>query len=194
MKGLLHSKRFRKNLYKWLFMYAGVMLLLTTVVTYSKYMTSQTMGDSARVTKFNVKINFNEESGCINDNYENTCETKNYRPTEEIVYNFTVDTSELEVTTDLAVTVKVKDDFDFISLKDENGQVGYTNTNNNGTMTFWLDKVEVSDTTRTKNYQVIVKLKDEKINEYINNKTVNNEDTMYTNVIYIGYSAVQSTN
>ena len=39
MKGLLHSKRFKENLYRWLFMYVGVIALLTTVITYSKYVT-----------------------------------------------------------------------------------------------------------------------------------------------------------
>ena len=45
MKGLLHSKLFRKNLFTWLFMYIIVIGLFTTVVTYSKYISSMQNAD-----------------------------------------------------------------------------------------------------------------------------------------------------
>ena len=56
MKGLLQSKIFRKNLKKWLCMYVGALLLLTTVVTYSKYISKYNVDDDARITKFDVTV------------------------------------------------------------------------------------------------------------------------------------------
>ena len=56
MKGLLRSKRFRHNLYKWVTMYVGVMLLFTVVVTYSRYMSSLEGSDQAKVARFEVGI------------------------------------------------------------------------------------------------------------------------------------------
>ena len=37
---LLHSKLFRQNLFKWIFMYIAALGLLTSVITYSKYITA----------------------------------------------------------------------------------------------------------------------------------------------------------
>ena len=57
MKGLLQSKIFRKNLRKWLCMYVGVLLLFTTVVTYSKFITNMQGDDEeSKPAKFNVDV------------------------------------------------------------------------------------------------------------------------------------------
>lgn len=69
MKGLLHSKIFRQNLGKWLCMYVGAILLLTTVVTYSKYMMGVQGVDDAKPAKFNVDVvGLDEDNQVINDN------------------------------------------------------------------------------------------------------------------------------
>lgn len=104
MKGLLHSKRFKTNLRKWLFMYVGVMVLLTSVITYSKYIASLQIGeDSARTSKFVFEIEptncpATEENICNTtiDNTGTTC-----RPTQEIASCFNVNTDGLEVDSEL---------------------------------------------------------------------------------------------
>lgn len=106
MKGLLHSKRFRKNLSRWLFMYAGVMLLLTTVVTYSKYMTSKMGTNDARAAKFVVDV----ES--VGDN------NIKYRPTSYIEKEFIVDLTGLEVTTYFELTIKKNENFNLVSMEE----------------------------------------------------------------------------
>ena len=109
MKGLLHSKKFRRNLYKWLFMYVGCIALLTTVVTYSKYMSTFQSSDTARVAKFNVEVKSNEICDDINTEY---CNKETYRTTSYIDYYFTVDTTELEVKTQLYLTLYIHNNFD----------------------------------------------------------------------------------
>lgn len=78
MKGLLHRKRFKKNLIKWLCMYVGAILLFTNVVTYSKYMSRQVMKDSSRVARFNITKN------------QRFPVIKDYLPTEIIKYEFDI--------------------------------------------------------------------------------------------------------
>lgn len=124
MKGLLHSKRFKANLRKWLLMYVGVMGLLTTVITYSKYISSLMTTDESRVTKFNVSINFDGDEYCTKDNTttdsqgRQSCSGLTVRPSGKIVYRFSVDVSELEVNSVLNLTIKPDEHFNIDSIKD----------------------------------------------------------------------------
>ncbi len=117
MNGLLHSKKFKKNLFKWLCMYIGVMGLLTTVVTYSKYMTTFEGGNTIEVAKFNVDIKDIKCSSAIEE-YQNYCNYDAYRPTDEIEYYFIVDTTGLEVRTQFYLTFYINEDFTLESLKE----------------------------------------------------------------------------
>ncbi len=116
MKGLLHSKRFRKNLTKWLTMYVGVMLLMTTVITYSRYVSSIEGSDSARVAKFVVKVNYGEEACPV----DNTCNLGTKRPTSNLNYHFTLDTNEIEVRTFLTLSIYLHEDFSLVSINGTN--------------------------------------------------------------------------
>ena len=123
MKELLHSKLFRRNLYKWLFMYVGVMCLLTSVITYSRYITKMQSNDATRVAKFDVKITNND----VCDESQDKCHYGTLRPTEEYDYYFTVDTTELEVKTLLVTIVSVHDDFNIIKLYDAETDTEFNN-------------------------------------------------------------------
>lgn len=106
MKGLLQSKRFRTNLYKWLCAYAGVMLLLTTVITYSKYISRLLIQDEASPAIFDVAI---KQLNCEDEKTGKTCNQNSYWSTFPITYYFSVDTSKLEVTTKVMITLEVDD-------------------------------------------------------------------------------------
>lgn len=109
MKWLLHSKRFRKNLCKWLFMYIGVMCSITSVITYSRYITNMQFGDKARPAKFDVSVDYlnvcagyNCSNYCDGKKATEKCELPVFRPTvKDISFYFKVDTNDLEVKTDL---------------------------------------------------------------------------------------------
>ncbi len=113
MKQLWKSKRFRKNLYRWLFMYVGVMLLFTSVVTYSKYISTLQSSDAARMPTFDVKIAMQEKC----DDEETTCNTGTFRPTSEITYQFEAKTN-LEVKTEVFYTIMINNRFHFLGLTD----------------------------------------------------------------------------
>ena len=108
MKGLLQSKKFKDNLKKWLLVYIGVMLLLTTVITYSKYISKFLNDEEARPARFNVYI---KPISCRAD----ACKSGTYLEPEEengklnINYYFSVDTTELEATADLYLSVVALD-------------------------------------------------------------------------------------
>ncbi len=106
MKDLLRSKKFQKNLRKWLILYIGVLALLSSVVTYSKYITSLESKDSARVAKFDVSV-----LACsIDEEGKQVCNTGKMRPTSVIEYVFTLK-PDVEVKTDVFLTMLLNDKF-----------------------------------------------------------------------------------
>ncbi len=122
MSNLLHNKLFRLNLLRWFVLYIGVIFIFTTVVTYSKYITSIPSEHKARTAKFNVTITNDK----ICSSLSNLCNLEYYKPYAEIEYYFTVDTSELEVLSDLLVTINVNKEFRILSftyLSDPNYEV-----------------------------------------------------------------------
>lgn len=217
MKGLLHSKRFKANLRKWLFMYVGVMGLLTTVITYSKYISSFGGTDKSRATKFEIEVT---PEGCTSD----VCLLGNYRPMNEIEYDFDVD-EEFEVNTYVILSFLPQDKFIIKGISsteykngiadEENFIPIYTNDESgikigNG----YVDaKKDVSDTTTIqlgKNVDAATKKKykfrvliEYDYSEYLKNPGTDKEYYDYTgsenitldkNVVQLSYSAVQITN
>lgn len=113
MKELLHSRLFRKNLKKWLFMYVGTICLLTSVITYSKYISAFNGSDTAKTAKFNVKVSL-DSSMCetaSTTNVSNHCYLADTRPLPSYDFGFIVDTTELEVNTLVVVTLKAGEGF-----------------------------------------------------------------------------------
>lgn len=176
MKELLKSKLFKRNLRKWLFMYIAVIALFTSVVTYSKYVSSFMSNDEARVTKFNVKITALDENGNIcND----SCYNKTYTINDDFKFYFAIDTSEIEVETDLYVTVNVDENFEMISLRKKDNEE-YTDISfdslNKTQIYSRLNNTNVGITT----YEITVKYNPKKLAE------INNYE-----IINVGYSAKQ---
>ena len=82
MKGLLQSKRFKKNLGKWVFMYVICMGIFTTVITYSKYISNMLDDDdSARVSKFNVGLKYCKDALCEEEGID-PFDPERYKPYE----------------------------------------------------------------------------------------------------------------
>lgn len=107
MGWLLHSKMFKQKLTRWILIYVAVMCLLGSVITYSKYITSLQISDSARTAQFNVVMNpvfDNCVAGTIKktDKDGNVIEVPvdrcglNSRPTKDLEYTFKVNYDELE--------------------------------------------------------------------------------------------------
>ena len=184
MKGLLHSKRLKKNLCKWVIMYVGVIGLLTTVITYSKFISNLESGDSARVAKFGVTITPQEACQLTADKVCNT--NRNYRPTSNINYSFVVDTSDIEVKTDLVLTILSHEEFNLVSLTDENGNKVTTTpaANSNNYNAYSIKRVVDSSTNKNKKtYKVTVR--------YSKNDTSANGKKY--DIVKVGYSAKQIT-
>ena len=190
MKKLLQSRKFRKNLGKWIFMYVICMGLFTTVVTYSKYISKMlSSNDEARVSKFNVKLRYCENENCENGGTDNYI-TKNYRPTR-INSHF-----------------KLKEIIEI--TQGENKPVNNISKNSGDTMSITTSVNAGSKT--LKKYKVVVKY-DESVIEYNKNnctgltngcKIVNGVDnssnppkyifdeTKIYNILEIGYSIKQT--
>lgn len=140
MKGLLQSKRFKTNLKKWLFMYVGVMALLTSVITYSKYITSMmSVPDEATIPKFNV---YTEQLECPTSDAE--C-LNTYRPTgQRIPFYFKVNSEELETEADLILTFGILNKFELVEIDEI-----VTSTEEDGTVT--TTEKQIYDSTGCKN-------------------------------------------
>lgn len=181
MTDLLHSKKFRTNLYKWLLSYTGVMLLLTNVITYSKYISKFELKDNARIAKFNVEITSIDT--CL-DEKEISCNIGSFRPTSEIEYNFKVQT-DFEVKTEMTVSIFVNSDFKIQSVVDGAGNL-ITSCQDKTTCSTPIQTM--SPGTKTETYKVIIKYAGEETQD--GNYTTEKE---YAEVVRIGYSASQVT-
>ncbi len=214
MKGLLQSKIFRKNLRKWLCMYVGALLLLTTVVTYSKYISKYNADEDARITKFDVTVKNieNENLTCTGEIDKLDCTTKDtYRPTTKIPYEFVV-TPNFEVNTLLATTIYVPASFNIETLEEINGKVLYDekenikdssitiskikNKNEKGeevdtatiiTITKKIDTDDIINSNTPKTYKITIKYN-------YDEETYLTADKENLSVIKIGYSATQIKN
>lgn len=190
MKGLLHSKRFKKNLSKWLCMYIGVMLLLTTVITYSKYISSFMGKDEARAAKFKVMIN---STGCVFDTTKESCDSGVYFRDDSITYFFTVDTRELEAAAEFVLSISVHDQFQVekivkgkSTLCEGDGCV----LNSQNVISLLTDQKETEDILAGRgtitDYEVTVKFKgDDKDFENLNYQSQSYQ------IVTLGYSATQ---
>lgn len=112
MSNVLHNKMFKANLIRWFVLYIGVISIFTTVVTYSKYITTLPAENTARTAKFNVKITNDK----ICSSLSTMCNLDKYKPYDEIEYYFTVDTTEVEVLADLVLKISVDKEFRIISF------------------------------------------------------------------------------
>lgn len=187
MKGLLQSRVFKKNLRKWLLMYIGVMVLLTTVVTYSKYISSFNAEDTARVTKFRVKIDFLGHNCSVTT--AKTCNTGNILPYEDQYYTFTIDQSDLEVNTDLLITTRIDNSNFYIKkLEELSGQtVKKTMTGNDQSLSISKDVLASDNSTIT--YRITVAYKNPTRDE--DGDLIYDLNSNETYNIYVGYSATQ---
>ena len=209
MKGLLQSKKFKRNLTKWLTIYVGVIMLLSVVITYSRYISSIGGSDTARVAKFNVKLNYNNENCDLAKN--SICDLGEKRPSGEITYKFSLDTNDIEVKTDLFLTLYVQKDYELISLVEDSNSDNIILQDKNLNIPS-KDAVEnekdcqAKDTCKTiykyRSFDVpfdIAKTeKDRKFNYTITLKYINDDeyatvDDEVHNAIMIGYSATQVT-
>lgn len=118
MMGLLHSETFRKNLSKWIFMYIAVICLLTSVITYSRFISSFGTDDEARSSKFNVKIEpIATQDSCPDDTETEGGESSSTavlcttsRPTSTLEYYFKVDVTEIEVKAEVYLRARAGDE------------------------------------------------------------------------------------
>lgn len=151
MKWLLHSKRFKKNLFKWLFLYIGVMCALTSVITYSRYITSMQSSDTARAAKFDVTV-----KDICNTLTNTKCNLDSVRPTNTNTfdYYFELDTTNLEVLSSIYLYVYVYDDFDInndvtlkeynVSTKEESNLTGTVTTGHTGSYNYYKIEKTIS--------------------------------------------------
>ena len=203
MKGLLHSKRFKENLYRWLFMYVGVIALLTTVITYSKYVTQLIpTEEKALPAKFDVEIANTDSAG--NDCRKVECVTTGiYRPTSEIKYYFKFK-ADLEVSAEILLLVRIneayRDDFKIVSVKESKvtGFETVTNDSTNNPESIYRVKLENEQDSITNEYKPIEKVYEVTVQykdlDSFNSKTDSNDFLEAKNVLEVGYTAEQKNN
>lgn len=180
MNSLLHSKRFKKNLFKWLMMYCGVLCMLTIVVTYSRYITTYNGSDDARVAKFALDMTYSRI--CEGQGIGTTCDIGSTRPEEYLEYDFNIDATKGEVDTLIVANITIDENFEFVSLTPVNG--------NNMEYTLLPNGIEFKGTMikGTKNTYKI-KLKYKKYYEDAYKTPID-----YDKILKVDYSATQDDN
>ena len=116
MSGLLHIKRFRQNMLKMFAIYLVVILSTTSVITYSRYITSMESTSYARPARFNIDITKGDI--CVADTTicKLSSELTKFKPYDQLDYYFSVDTSQLEVTTIMATTIDIDTHYNFVGI------------------------------------------------------------------------------
>ncbi len=197
MKGLFHSKRFRKNLGKWLFMYVGIMILLTTVITYSKYVSKLMATDSARPAKFDVSVAAQNCTDPTSDGIH--CNIGKNRATKTIDYYFKLNTN-LEVKTNLFLTIMVNQRFTLEKIEEVGKEESITDFDTKSQSIYVDGNVETytvyslkaityqaeDESKQEKLYKVTVKFKNQAVDDYGNVDSNKNYD-----IVRVGYSAIQ---
>lgn len=190
MKGLLQSKIFRKNVGKWLFMYVGVMLLLATVITYSRYISSLQGSDKASTARFHLNVSCTSSNGkdCDSD-------TDPYPATEDLIlaYTFTVDASEIDVKSKLKLMTFIDPSFELISINDNS--ISYQKCVDSSTtkcpdssILYFLDTIDLpNELTESTTFEINVKYKGD-INSLSKDPT---NPTKFGEVVTIGYAVEQ---
>lgn len=183
MKGLLHSKLFRKNLFKWIFMYVTVIGLFTSVVTYSKYISDMQSSDKAKVALFDASITY--DGLCTGVNENETCDIGDFRPTSKISYYFTVDNRNLEVSTIFITRISVLDVFNNIKIYDvTDTEVEVTDFDKDGNV-FTLTENLKTNQTYVRKYKITMNF------DYNSYDDDYSSDHSFNGAVTVGYSATQ---
>jgi len=197
MKSLWRSKRFRDNLYKWIFMYVGVMLVFTSVVTYSKYISRFPYEENTRIAKFDLQIDSILDTECSSDSSSGkVCDMGNISPLGDIDYYFKVDTHELEVQSLLVLNFLVNKEFQPTKISMSNDLTVLTADDHSG-----INNVEVvsCETSNCNQLKRVVNVGNDSIMYYKVTLHYNgviadpNEPKLkeFTDVLKIDYSATQ---
>lgn len=161
-------------------MYCCVLGLFTVVVTYSRYVTVLAPKPAdARAAKFNIIVRF--DGACGGDSASENCEYQ-LRPTDKIDYYFSVDTTQLEVDTDLETYIDIHSDFINYELSDTDGNTfeegtDYTVTGNRITI---KEMITAESHGYNRHYKLTVHLKDP-----------STQGKQYDRAVVIGYQATQ---
>lgn len=181
MQYLLHSKKFRKNLIKWLFMYCCVLGLFTAIVTYSRYITVLTPKPSeARAAKFDVMVKF--DNMCGENSSSESC-TYNLRPTDQLDYYFSVDTTKLEVDTNFETYINIHSDFTDYELYDLASDVPYVLGKDytvEGNKIIIKEFITAESHGYNRHYKLTIRMNDSNI-----------QGKQYDRAVVIGYQATQ---
>ncbi len=178
MKGLLQSKKFKNNLKKWLCMYVGVMLLLTTVITYSKYISKFQGSTKASPAKFQIEL----EPFDIDQS--------THLATDELTYKFYVDVSNVDVASTLKILTFVDESFNIVSTSD-----GFVSQDNNETtqlgkkMLVYKAKVP-TDLSGKKEFEITVKYNN---SDNLDLSTDYNNPSVFEKIVTIGYKIEQDS-
>lgn len=183
MKGLLHSKKFKNNLFKWIFMYIMTIGLFTSVVTYSKYISNMNSNATTRVALFDASITYD---GICSGTLENErCDIGKFRPTSNISYYFTVDNRNLEVSTIFLTRITVLEAFKDIKIYDvTDGEIEMTNFVQNGNIFTLTEDVPVNET-YVRKYKITMNF------DYDNCDANHSSELSFVDAVTVGYSATQ---
>ena len=205
MKGLLHSETFRKNLSRWIFLYVAVICLLTSVITYSRFISSFGNDESdTRTSRFTIEVtNIPTDNSCVPTESDNPldlgnvssiCTSSANRPSGEVESYFMVDTSQLEVNADIYVRISSSSNIDvqrvekvitsLEGVKYEEVELAKNESGEGKVFTISVDDIGNVDRETTSYYRVITKRK-------LTSDTTWNIDENEIHHIYIGYSAFQ---
>ena len=176
MSKLLHSKTFRKNLFKWFALYICVMLCTYSVITYSKYISDLQANSSTRTAKFVLDV---QDGDICSVSSPDVCNIDYFKPYDQIDYKFSIDTNEIEVSTLLVANIVVNSNFTIVGIYEDGEEIiiasddRYTKTGNT---------IKITETVGITNVFT---------RDYTLRLSFNGTGTSFSNAVTVNYAATQ---
>lgn len=181
---ILDNKRFLKNLSKWIFMYIGAMLLFGTIITYSRYISRFEGNGENKTARFDVKINCTKSNGkaCNED-----IATYDINQNNEFTYEFSVDTSNIDVKSKLTLLAFVDKSFEIVETNYcECGKIGCITCPSNINSNLYANTIYLPVENNVITSTIKVKYKGN-----IDDLSIDENNPTKKDVLVVGYAAEQ---
>lgn len=178
MSKLLHSKTFRNNLFKWIMIYTCVMLSTVYVITYSKYISELESNSSSRTAKFKIDVTKGDICSVLSPS---VCNINKFKYYDKVDYNFSIDTSEMEVSTLVFINIIVDSSFTIDKLYVDDEEINFETNNNYELVGNTINITNTINVGYGTNHNYKLRL------SYKNNSV----DSEFTDAVVINYSATQ---
>lgn len=169
MKEVLNNKQFIKKVLKWLIMYFLVLGLFSSVVTYSRFISSKiiTNQEDVRIARFDVKVLPISCSTISDPDCIDSTPTKSTRLNNKVHLYFKTDTTNMEVKSEIIYLITINNEknifneYNLYEIKENTPEkLISSGTVNNGSSQVEFKQIVEASLGEKKQYKLVLSVKD----------------------------------